>query len=162
MNKTYLIAGATGYLGKHLVRAAKSVGHRVHALARNPQNVPECADEIIAAEATNADSLKGIFAGVDVVVSALGITRQRDGLSYDDVDFAANKNILNEAERAGVNRFGYVHVLNANQMLHVPMVRAKQCFAEELRNSSIDSTVICPSGFFSDIEEVLAMARQGR
>ena len=144
------------------MRAAKSVGHRVYALARNPQNVPECADEIIAAEATNADSLKGVFAGVDVVVSALGITRQRDGLSYDDVDYAANKNILNEAERAGVKRFGYVHVLNAKRMLHVPMVRAKERFAEELRNSSIDSTVICPSGFFSDIEEVLLMAKKGR
>lgn len=162
MNRTYLIAGATGYLGKHLVRAAKSAGHRVHALARNPQNVPQCADEIFAAEATDADSLKGVFTGVDVVVSALGITRQRDGLSYDDVDYAANKNILNEAERAGVKRFGYVHVLNADQMLQVPMVRAKERFAKELRKSSIDSTVISPSGFFSDIEEVLLMAKKGR
>ncbi len=162
MNKSYLIAGATGYLGKHLVRAAKSAGHHVRALARSPRNVPSCADEIITAEATNVDSLKGICDGVDVVVSALGITRQRDGLSYEDVDYAANKNILDEAQRAGVKRFGYVHVLNANQMLHVPMVRVKSRFVDELRRSSIDSTVICPSGFYSDIEEVFAMARRGR
>ena len=162
MSKTYLIAGATGYLGKHLVRAAKGAGHHVRALARKPQAVPNCADEIISAEATDSASLRGVCDGVDVVVSALGITRQRDGLSYDDVDYAANKNILDEALRAGVRRFGYVHVLNAEQLLHVPMVHAKARFAEELERAPIDSTVISPSGFFSDIEEVLAMARSGR
>lgn len=162
MTKTYLIAGATGYLGKQLVMAAKSAGHRVLALARSPKNVPACADEVISAEATSPESLRGICEGVDVVVSALGITRQRDGLSYEDVDYAANKNILDEALRAGVKRFAYVHVLNAKQMLHVPMVRAKARFADELRKAPIESTVICPSGFFSDIEEVLAMARRGR
>ena len=162
MNKTYLIAGATGYLGKHLVNAAKAAGHHVRAVARSPQNVPDCADEVIVAEATDAESLVGICDGVDVVVSALGITRQRDGLSYEDVDYAANRNVLHEAIRAGVGRFGYVHVLNAEQMLNVPMVRAKARFAEELKHAEIDSTLICPSGFFSDIEEVLEMARRGR
>ena len=162
MKKTYLIAGATGYLGKYLVKAAKSAGHRVIALARSPKNVPACADEVITAEATHAESLKGVCDGVDVVVSALGITRQKDGLSYQDVDYQANRNILDEALRAGVKRFAYVHVLNAKQMLHVPMVQAKERFAEELRRASIDSTIVCPSGFFSDIEEFLQMARRGR
>ena len=89
MNKTYLIAGATGYLGKHLVKAANAAGHRVHAVARSPENVPDCADEVIVAEATNAESLVGICDGVDVVVSSLGITRQRDGLSYERPDLGA-------------------------------------------------------------------------
>ena len=66
--------------------------------------------------------------GADLVVSALGITRQRDGLSYRDVDYQANANLLGEALRAGVPRFGYVRVLHAEQMLHVPLVRAKHDF----------------------------------
>ena len=52
MNKKYLIAGATGYLGRHLVEAGKAAGHQVRAVARSPQNVPDCADEVIVAEAT--------------------------------------------------------------------------------------------------------------
>ncbi|WP_239520708.1 hypothetical protein [Pseudooceanicola aestuarii] len=42
--------------------------------------------------------------GVNLVVSALGITRQKDGLGYREVDFGADMNLLREAETAGVGR----------------------------------------------------------
>ena len=93
MSKTYLIAGATGYLGRHLVETAKAAGHQIRAVARAAHKT--CliaADEVVVVEATDAESLLGICDGVDVVVSSLGITGQRDGLSYEDADYAANKN----------------------------------------------------------------------
>lgn len=162
MPKKVLIVGATGYLGKQLVYAAKRAGHEVRALARDPSRLPADVDEVVVAEATNPDSLTGICDGVDVVISALGITRQRDGLTYEAVDYAANRNVLNEALKAKVERFAYVHVLNARRMLHVPMVKAKARFAAELRRAPIASTIINPSGFYSDLSEVLKMAQSGR
>ncbi|MFN3194213.1 MAG: SDR family oxidoreductase [Aureliella sp.] len=162
MPKKVLIVGATGYLGKQLVYAAKRAGHEVRALARDPSRLPADVDEVVVAEATKPDSLAGICDGVDVVISALGITRQRDGLTYEAVDYAANMNVLNEALKARVQRFAYVHVLNADRMLHVPMVKAKARFAEELRQAPIASTIINPSGFYSDLGEVLKMAQSGR
>jgi uncharacterized protein YbjT (DUF2867 family) len=42
------------------------------------------------------------------------------------------------------------------------MVQAKQAFVDELKQSTLDHTVICPTGFFSDMEEFLSMARAGR
>lgn len=162
MSQKYLIVGATGYLGQQLIHAAKRAGHQVRALARDRNRLPANVDEVFEAEATDADSLRGLCHGVDVVVSALGITRQRDGLTYDDVDYEANRNILREALKANVKRFVYVHVLNAEKMLHVPMVSAKARFAEELRQAPIASTIINPSGFYSDLSEVLKMAQRGR
>lgn len=162
MPKKVLIVGATGYLGKQLVHAAKRVGHEVRALARDPSRLPADVDEVFVAEATDPDSLAAICDGVDVVISALGITRQRDGLTYEAVDYAANRNVLNEALKAKVERFAYVHVLNAGRMLNVPMVKAKARFAEELRQAPIASTIINPSGFYSDLGEVLKMVQCGR
>jgi uncharacterized protein YbjT (DUF2867 family) len=66
------------------------------------------------------------------------------------------------AEAAGVSQFMYVHVLNAEMLEHVAMVQAKQAFVDELKRSSLDYTVMCPTGFFSDMEELLRMARSGR
>ena len=100
--------------------------------------------------------------GMDLVVSALGMTRQADGLSYRDVDYGANLNLLREAEAAGVGRFAYVHVLNVGAMRHVPLVAAKADFVDALRASALPSTVIAPSGYFSDMGEFLSMARSGR
>ncbi|MDD9718658.1 SDR family oxidoreductase [Dinoroseobacter sp. PD6] len=161
--QSVFIAGATGYLGRFLCAAYRSRGYLVTALVRDRERAEDLdADVLIEAEATRPETLSGVMDGIDLVVSALGITRQADGLSYKEVDFGANLNLLREAERAGVKRFGYVHVLNSDAMRHVPLVSAKADFVDQLRTSRIASTVVAPSGYFSDMEEFLSMARAGR
>lgn len=158
-----LIAGATGHLGRFLCSAYRARGYHVTALVRDRRRVEALdADRLIEAEATEPEALSGVMHRIDLVVSALGITRQADGLSYADVDFGANLNLLREAERSGVGRFAYVHVLNAAVMRHVPLVSAKADFVDALQASGMASTVIAPSGYFSDMGEFLAMARSGR
>jgi len=162
---TILIAGATGYLGRHLIKAYHRAGYRVHALARRPESLIDLdgqIDHIVFAEATKSETLKNALNGVDLVISALGITRQRDGLDYEDVDFLANKNLLDEAVRSGVQHFAYIHVLHAEEMPHVAMAAAKARFAKTLAAAPIKSTVICPSGFYSDLAEIFDMAKKGR
>jgi uncharacterized protein YbjT (DUF2867 family) len=162
---TVFVAGATGYLGRHIVRQYMSRGWHVRALVRNAETARASglnATTFVEAEATRPDTLIKTMEGVDLVISALGITRQRDGLTYRDVDFQANLNLLDEALRAGVARFAYVHVLNAEQMAQVPLAAAKQAFADELKAAPIESTIIAPSGFFSDMSDFLNMARRGR
>jgi uncharacterized protein YbjT (DUF2867 family) len=160
-----LVAGATGYLGQHMVKAFHEAGYRVLALVRTPEKLialDRWIDEIVFAEVTKPETLAGRMRGVDLVVSAVGITRQRDGLSYADVDYRANRNLLDEALLQGVERFAYVHVLNAEKMPNVAMARAKARFARELEEAPVASTVICPSGFYSDLAEILSMAKSGR
>ncbi len=163
--KTVVIAGATGYLGAYLVAFYHQKGWHVRALVRNEQTARAKgleASEFFEGEATKPDSLSGLMEGADLVISALGITRQKDGLSYKDVDFQANKNLLELAIQRSVPQFAYIHVLNAARMLDVELVRAKQDFVDVLQAAPIKSTVISPSGYFSDLEEFLGMAKSGR
>ena len=161
--KTVLIAGATGYLGRYLCAEYERRGWYVVALVRDAAKAGDLpAGARVEAQATRPETLRGIMSGVDLVVSALGITRQADGLGYMDVDFQANVNLLEEAERAGVGRFAYVHVLNAERMREVPLVAAKAAFVDRLRASPLAHTVIAPSGYFSDMGDFLSMARAGR
>ena len=165
---TVLIAGATGYAGRKLVEAfvARSKNYTVKALVRRDPN-PAFPDhvELVRAEATQPDTLVGIMTGVDMVVSALGITRQRDGLTYQKVDYQANINLLQEAERSDtVRQFGYIHVIHGDVISDSSAaVAAKQAFVDRLQASTtIRSTVVCPSGFFSDMNDFLEMAKTGR
>jgi len=161
--KRVFIAGATGYLGRYLCAEYQRRGWYVIALVRDATKAaPISADQLVEAQATVAYTLKGSMAGVDLVVSCLGITRQTDGLDYWDVDYQANLNLLREAERAGVSQFGFIHVLRADQMQKVPMVAAKSAFVAELQESSIASTIVAPSGYFSDMGEFRDMAQSGR
>lgn len=163
--KKVLVAGATGYLGQFVVKALKARGYWVRALGRSAAKlapVEKYVDEVFIGEVTDPDSLAGLCDDVDIVFSSVGITRQKDGLTYNDVDYQANRNLLTIAESAAVSTFMYVHVLNAEKLRHVAMIQAKQAFVDELKGSRLEHVVICPTGFFSDMEEFLSMARSGR
>ena len=163
--KRVLVAGATGYLGRFVVKAFKAKGYWVRALGRSTVklgSLGEYADDLAIGEVTNPESLDGVCDDIDIVFSSVGITRQKDGLTYRDVDYQGNRNLLTAAQASGVEKFVYVHVLGADQMEHVALVQAKQAFVDELEQSGLDHSVVYPSGFFSDIEEFFEMARSGR
>lgn len=156
-----LVAGATGYLGKHVVTEGKRRGYFVRALVRPGKAVAD-ADEVVEAQATEMGALAGLCDGVDAVFSSLGITRQTDKATYMDVDYGANHNLLREAVGAGVNRFGFVSVVRPELFADNPMLVARERFVSELQAAPIGSTVVRATGFFSDLEEIFKMAKRGR
>ena len=159
-----LVAGGTGYLGRHVGEELRRRGHWVRALVRRSEQrdlVLPFADEIVIGEVTKPDSLRGVAADTNVVFSSVGITRQREGLTYEDVDYRGNLNLLAEATRARSERFVYVSIFRGRELRQVDLIDAKERFVEELRGSPISSTVIRPTGFFSDMADILRMAQRG-
>lgn len=159
-----LLAGGTGYLGGFLLTELKQRGYWVRALVRRPEQAAAVAiaDDVFVGEVTEPATLRGAADGIGLVCSTVGITRQRDGLGYQQVDFAGNLALLREAERAAVGRFLYVSVLHGPELRRtVALAAAKEGFVDALRASTTASTVVRPTGFFSDMESYLGMARRG-
>jgi uncharacterized protein YbjT (DUF2867 family) len=113
-------------------------------------------------EVTQHETLIGICKDIDIVISSLGITKQKDGLTYMDVDYQGNKNILNEARAENASKFMYISVFNASKLRHLEIVKAKERFADELKEADLEHILIRPNGFFSDMTEVFNMAKRGR
>ena len=103
-----------------------------------------------------------VFKEFDAVISTVGITRQNDKLTYMDVDYQANKNLLDLSIKNGVKKFIYVSVLKGEELRNVEICSAKEKFVDELKSSGIDYCIIRPSGFFSDMTEFYNMAKKGR
>lgn len=163
--KRVLVAGATGYLGGFVARAFKARGHFVRALARSPEKLSplqNSLDEIVKAEVTWPETLEHVCDGIDVVFSSIGITKQKDGLTFQDVDYQGNKNLLEVAQRAGVEKFIYVSVFNGPTLPHLAIIKAHEDFVDVLRASGLNYAVLRPTGYFSDMEQFLEMARKGR
>ena len=167
---TILVAGATGYLGRFIVAELHRRGYQVRALVRDlgraetpgiygsPSLTGLVADWCVG-DVTNPHVTADLAHGVTGIISALGVTRQK--ADPWDIDYRANLAILNSAHRHGVNNFCYVHALGAE---HCPtrITRAKTAFVRELQESEITAQVISPTGYFSDMAQVLDMARRGR
>ncbi len=165
--RTVLLAGATGTLGRELIPALSKKGYQVKVIAReqSKKHLSTLSDdihEIITAEVTQPNTLQGICDNVDIVISTLGITRQRDKLTYQQVDFKANVNLMREAERAGAKKFVYISVIDADSIQNVPVITAKRQFELALMNCRINWLIFRPSGFFTDTLEVFKMAQAGR
>lgn len=161
--KTILLAGATGYLGRYIAMELQKQNYPAILLVRNKTkaNFPSSA-RVIEGEVTNNESLMDVCKGVDVVISTVGITRQKDGLTYMEVDYQANMNLLNEAIRAGVKKFIYISAINGDKYRALKIFEAKERFVDALKNSGLDYVVVRPNGFFSDMGDFLDMAQKGR
>lgn len=163
--KKVLVAGATGYLGRYVVKELKKQGYWVRVLARNPgklADLEESIDEVFVGEVTNSETMDKVCEGIDFVISSVGITRQKDGLTFMDVDYRGNKNLLDSAINKKISKFIYVSVLNGHLMKDLKMIHAKELFVDTLKESKLDYAVIRPTGFFSDMLEFLKMAKKGR
>lgn len=160
-----LLAGATGYLGRHLLKVLIEKQNQVVAIVRKPNqldNPNENYLEIKQAEVTKPETLRDICKGINTVISTLGITRQKDGLTYMDVDYQANMNLLAEAKKSGVNHFVYVSAINGDKHRNLKIFEAKETFVDALKASGLNYTIVRPNGFFSDMKDFLQMAKSGR
>ncbi len=163
--KRILLAGSTGYLGGYIAKELQKRSCFFRTIVRNPKKLEKNdikADELLRAELTDPDSIKECCKDINVVISTVGITRQKDGLTYMDVDYQANMNLLKEAQKSGVKKFIYISVLNGEKLRNLKICDAKELFVEQLKQSGIDYCIVRPNGFFSDMSEFFNMAKKGR
>ncbi len=162
--KKVLVAGATGYLGQYLVKELKSRGYWVRVLIRKEAQKDkfENVDDFFIGQITEPNSLKGITTDIDWVFSSIGITRQKDGMTYMDVDYQGNSNLLKEALKDKVEAFQYISAINGDKLRQLKIFEAKEKFVDELKASGISYCVLRPNGFFSDMKDFLDMAKAGR
>lgn len=164
--RTVVVAGATGYLGRHVVPALHADGWRVRALVRDPDRLGEAADacdEVFVGHATDPGTLEGLFDGVHAAFSSLGVRSFRRRPSFRDVDELANLHLVEAAERAGVERFVFVSILRGDELRdRSPLIEARERVVDRLRAGTMAATIIRPTGFFNDIAAFRDMAERGR
>lgn len=103
------LTGATGFLGRHVVRAALAAGHEVRVLVRRGHAAPEGAIAVAGALPIEPGScdLDEFVGGADVLVhlAALGVqSRDRDWQRATDVNVTGTVQLVRAACAAGVKR----------------------------------------------------------
>jgi uncharacterized protein YbjT (DUF2867 family) len=173
-NKRVLVAGATGYLGKYVAMAFKQRGYWVRVLTRSeerllqpgPFTAPAISrddvDDIFVGEVSKPDTLAGLMDGIDIVFSSIGISRQRDGLSFEQVDYQCNRNLMDLCQDSSVRQFVYVSMQGAENIGQLEITRAHERVVNELKQSGMDYRIVRPCGYFSDMGVLLDMAKKGR
>ena len=121
MRKKVLVTGGTGFIGSRLVcRLAKDDSYEVHALVRKSSDLTslkECIDRITLEEGdiTHADTLNGLFDGVDEVFHCAGLTYMghRKNPMLEKINIDGTTNVLEAARKAGIRRVVHVSSITA-------------------------------------------------
>lgn len=163
-----LVAGATGALGREVIRELKARGHCVRAMARSWERLESLrglADERVVADALKPETLRGAVDGVDRVFSCLGasvIPMPKYGYrTFSKIDYPANRNLIDAAVTARVQKFVYVSVFGADRLPWCDFVRGHERVVDYLKASGLDYGILRPTGFFSAMEEILQVANRG-
>jgi dihydroflavonol-4-reductase len=102
--KRFWVAGATGFLGSHLVRTLRSAGHEVVAVSRGGGEVDGVPVQRV--DVLDADAVENSARGVDGAFLVTGkVARARDAAEeLHQLHVVGTRNALSGLKRAGVRR----------------------------------------------------------
>jgi uncharacterized protein YbjT (DUF2867 family) len=146
-----LLTGATGTIGRPLLRRLLETGVEVRCMVRDPRGLgPERVQvQIALADLADPFSFRHALRGVDTVVHLAAAIRDQPRGSIEDLAGAATWRLVRAAQRAGVQRFVFFSALGASTDNPARLLRAKAIAERAVVSSSLDHTIFAPSIVYS-------------
>jgi UDP-glucose 4-epimerase len=110
------LTGATGFIGRHLLRELPKRGYRVQVLLRRPTTLPPEATGAVVGDLARPQNLSAALRGVDAVIHSAGVAHAMSGVPEDDyrvLNTEATAALARAAERAGAKRFVFLSSIRA-------------------------------------------------
>lgn len=112
------VTGATGFLGRQVVRALGEAGWRVRILSRRDPVDPLWRDltpEVIPGDLRDDAALARLCGGADVVIHAAGLVKAAHRAAFDAVNVEGARRVALAAASAGTPHTVYVSSLTARE-----------------------------------------------
>jgi len=176
--KTAIVAGATGYIGKSVVRESVRQGYKTIALVRDIEKVNnkqgqalygqffegaeivECDVTDRAALTKTMEKIKAEGGDIDAIISCLA---SRSGIKKDAfaIDYQATKNCLDSGMATGARHFVLLSAFCCKNPW-LQFQKAKLQFEADLAGQDkMTHTIVRPTAFFKSVSGQLEVVQQG-
>ena len=139
-----LVTGASGFIGRRVVRRLLHDGHSVRALVRDPERramLPDTA-ETAQGDVLDPGSLVRACEGVDAVAHLAAVIRESGRLTFQRVNYEGTRNVLEAAEAAGVGRFVFASTIGATSDAALPYLSSRWMAEQDVARSTVESVIL--------------------
>ena len=155
----FLVTGATGDIGRRVVRRLREREMLVRAFVRLSSRYSELEHrgaEIFIGDLQREKDIQKACQGVQYIISAHG----SDGNALA-LDYRANIELIDQAKAAGVQHFVFNSVLGADRGYEdAPVFKAKRAVEKYLQASGLNYTILRPAGLASNLLPLAERFRQ--
>jgi uncharacterized protein YbjT (DUF2867 family) len=145
------VTGATGFVGREIVRQLHQIGYSVRMLVRSKraeETGERIGDEIHIRNILDRESLRGALKGIDAVIHLVGIISEVGESTFEKVHVRGTENVVAAAREAGVKRFVHMSALGTRPNAVSRYHRTKWEAEEIVRGSGLEFTIFRPSLIF--------------
>ncbi|GAB4232649.1 MAG: SDR family oxidoreductase [Stanieria sp.] len=146
----FLVTGATGSLGRRIVRQLREQGKSVRAFVRLTANYEELEDrgaEIFIGDLKQDKDIAKACQGIKYIISSHG-----SGSDAQALDYRANIELIDCAKENQVEHFVFISVLGVDRSYQdSPTFKAKREVEKYLIKSGLNYTILRPSGFANNL-----------
>lgn len=158
----FLVTGATGTLGRRIVRVLCEQSTPVRAFVRLSSRYSELEQrgaEIFIGDLRQERDITKAVQGVQFIISAHG-SNEASG-SAQELDYRANIDLIDAAKANGIEHFVLISVLGVDRGYEdAPVFKAKRAVEIYLQNSGLSYTILRPSGFAANLIPAAERFRQ--
>lgn len=118
------VTGATGFIGRSVMRQLKEQGINLRALVRTPRSDPDVT--YVQGDLKSLDALETLCSGADVFLHIAGLTKALRSEDLLDVNECGAVNAARAAKTAGMRRFILVSSITAREPHLSPYAYSKR------------------------------------
>eukprot|EP00667_Euglena_gracilis_P004843 EG_transcript_4868 len=156
--KTMLVVGATGTLGRQIVRVALDAGYDVRCLVRPRQNpadfLRDWGAKTVNGNLASPKTLPAALVGVHTVVD---VATARPEESIREVDWEGKKALIQAAKAMGIQRYIFFSIIDCDKSPDVPLMDIKHCTEEYIKQVGLKYTILRMCGFMQALIQQYAV-----
>jgi|TARA_B110000090_G_C13399006_1_gene452501 uncharacterized protein YbjT (DUF2867 family) len=151
---TILIVGATGTLGRQIVKQMLDSGYSTRCLVRNMRKaifLQEWGAELVYGDLSLPETIPNALKGITIIIDVATLRPEDEIATLQGVDLIGKIALIKAAKKAKIKKFLFFSITENEKFQSISLMRLKKKIEDVLKNSGIPFTIFQISGFYQGL-----------